>query len=125
MTPFDFIKSINQHQHSIDVLTEHEYVPFITNRNFSLFPDTILQANQMNLNSHIDNRMQYDYLYNSVQKRNRFKQWPKKAKVNSDNIQLICQIYKYNVNKAKQVLLVITEQQLDMIKKQQEKGGVK
>lgn len=125
MTPFDFIKSINQHNYLIDPLVEDQFNSFLTNRNFSLFPDTILQANEMNINSHLDNKLQYDYFFNSVQKKNRFKQWPKKAKVNNENIQLICHIYKYNVQKAKQVLSVLTEQQIEMIKRKQEKGGVK
>jgi hypothetical protein len=125
MNPFDFIKSINQHEYSIDQLTENEYNPFITNRNFSLFPDTILYANLMNLNSHIDKKMQYDYYYNSIQKKNRFKKWPKKKNVSSENIELIQEIYKYNVNKAKQVLSALTESQIEMIKEKQKKGGVK
>lgn len=125
MNPFDFIKSINQHDYKMDELIEEEYIPFITNRNFSLFSDTILHANEMNLNSHIDKKMQYDYFFNSISKKNRFKQWPKKKNTTTENIDLICQYYKYNVKTAKQVLSVLTETQIELIRKKLQQGGVK
>lgn len=121
--PFDFIKSINEKNHIMDSFSEPDYVPFLVNRGFSLFPDTIAFANRMNLNSNLDNAMQYDYLYHSIGKKKRFKKWPQKTKVNSTNIDLISQKYKYSVSKTKTALSVLTEKQIDIIKKQQEKGG--
>jgi hypothetical protein len=124
MTPFDFIKSINQQNYQMDVLVEEQYVPYITNRNFSLFADTILQSNEMNLNGHLDKKMQYDYLFNTIAKKNRFKQWPKKTNVTPDNINLICHYYKYNTQKAKQVLSFLTDLQIELIRKKVQQGGV-
>jgi hypothetical protein len=122
-TPFDFIKSINEHKYMMkDALSESEYNAFIINLGFSLFSDTIFQANEMNRLSHLDNKMQYDYLYNSIKPKKRFRKWPKKDKITGDNIRLICDMYKYNVSKAKTALSILTQEQIDIIKKQQEKG---
>ena len=60
----DYLNAIN---YSKDNLLEDEaaakgYVPFVVNRCLSYFPDTILQANEMNLLPNADKKMQFDYL---------------------------------------------------------------
>jgi hypothetical protein len=124
MTPFDFSNDISHKKEHImvDEYTESLYVPFVVNRALSLFPDTLFHVNEMNINSHLDKKLQYEYLYNSVRKKKRFEKWPWK-KVDSSDIDLICSIYKYNRVKAREVLSVLTNEQLSESKKQQEKGG--
>ena len=36
------------------------------------FNDTIMLVNEMNINNHLDNKLQYDFLLNSLRKQNRF-----------------------------------------------------
>lgn len=123
MNPFDFVKSINSHENiMLDKYDESEYVPFIVNRNFSLFPDTIFYAAEMNKNSHVDKRMQYLYYLYSISPRKRYQKWPKK-RFSSEDVSLISSKYKYSHRKAKEVLKVLTPEQLDTIRKQQEEGG--
>ena len=106
-----------------DGLSESEYNPFIVNLNFSLFADTIFHANEMNMRPHLSNKMQYDFYFNSVRPRKRFRKWPKKDKVNSENIQLLIELYKYNAQKAKEALSVLTEEQIELLHKNNNKGG--
>lgn len=126
MNPFDYVKDINFEKRYLmnDDYAESEYSPYITNKSLALFPDTLFYANEMNLNSHLDKKLQHDYLFYSVRKKKRFEKWPWKKSVN-DDIDLIMKYYKYNRQKAKQALSVLSREQLEMIKKQQEqKGGI-
>ena len=48
--PFEFVKAINNKQNIIrDDLDEKAYNPYMINRAFSYFPDTVLLANEMNV----------------------------------------------------------------------------
>jgi hypothetical protein len=124
MTPFDFSNDISHKKEHImvDDYIESLYVPFVVNRALSLFPDTLFHVNEMNTNSHLDNKLQYEYLYNSIRQKKRFEKWPWK-KVEASDVDLICNVYKYNRVKAREVLSVLTKEQISELKKQQEKGG--
>ena len=76
----DFLTAINLSKVNLleeDSLTEKEYVPFLINRTMSYFPDTVLYANEINLRGHLENRLQNDYLLNSISKKKRFSRWLK------------------------------------------------
>ena len=58
----EVLNSVNYNKEDIfqdlpDV-TEKEYVPFVVNKCLSYFPDTIIQANNMNMHHGIDPKMQ-------------------------------------------------------------------
>jgi hypothetical protein len=56
----DFLNSINQNKKNLmeeDPNCEREYLPYITNRCLSYFNDTIFYANQMNIFSYLDKRI--------------------------------------------------------------------
>lgn len=100
---------------------EHKYVPWRTNSALSNFADTVLHANEMNINHQLDSRMQYDYLFHSIRKRKRFF---KKAKQETHpDFELISSIYKYNAAKTKEALSILTPEQLNILRQKQEKGG--
>ena len=50
MKPFEFLNSINDTKKDLmtDPDTEKLYIPFVTNRSLSYFPDTVSVANLMN-----------------------------------------------------------------------------
>lgn len=125
MKPFDFVNSISSNKNiKIDSkLDESIYNPFITNRALSYFIDTILVANEMNINHHLENKLQYEYLLNKVRKRKRFSKWHKN--LDDNNIEIIKQYYKVNNNKAKIILSILNEKQLDSIRHKLDKGGLK
>ena len=77
MNPFEFIKSINETKKDImvDDVSEKGYNPFIINRNFSHFNDTVLYANEMNRYHHLDHRLQFDFFINIIKKKKRWSKW--------------------------------------------------
>lgn len=123
MNPFDFVNAISKSKENliVDSTTEKEYNPFIVNKALSYFPDTVMYANEMNINNHLDNKLQFDYLLNSIRPLKRWSKWFKKEK--NDDIQVIQQYYGFGYQKAKTALKILSKEQLDIIKKKQEKGG--
>jgi hypothetical protein len=80
----DWLNSINQTKQNLideDPSLEKEYAPYIINRCLSGQVDTVLFANEMNLNHHLDKDMQYSFYLNSIRKRRRFSPWIHKDKV--------------------------------------------
>lgn len=125
MKPFDFVNSISSNKdiQMDSKLQESIYNPFITNKALSYFVDTIFVANEMNINHHLENKLQYEYLLNKVRKRKRFSKWHKN--LDDNNIEIIKQYYKVNNNKAKIILSILNEKQLDSIRHKLDKGGLK
>lgn len=124
MTPFDYLKAINETKDDIsdDTNFEKDYVPYIVNRGLSFFVDSCLQANEMNLRHHSPKKWQFSYLLNSVTKKKRFSKWHKKDDIGSD-LAMVMEYYGYSIEKAKVALSILTEDQLRMIKQKFEKGG--
>ena len=122
----DFLTSINNSKENLvekEPLCEKEYIPFVVNKCLSYFPDTIFYANQINIRSGLDKKMQYDYLRLSVSKRKRFSKWFKEEK--NDNIKLIQEYYGYSYRRAKEVLECLTDDNIRTIKDSLKTGGVK
>ena len=123
MNPFDYLNSINTNKQDImnDDLDEKNYPAFMINRSLSYFNDTVLMANEMNLNAHIDSRLQYDFYLEIVRKRKRFSKWTKEDK--SKDIDAIKEYYGYSKAKAYQVLPLMTKDHLEKIHSLISKGG--
>jgi len=123
MNPFDYVKAINTTKKNImvDDITESEYQPFLINRSLSYFPDTVLYANEMNLNSHLPARLQFDFFINIIKKRNRFSKWFKPIEI--QRIEVIKEYYGYSDEKAKSVLSLLNNSQIEELKKRIYKGG--
>ena len=71
----DWLNSINQSKvNIIDEMpdSESKYLPFIVNKCLSGHLDSVIFANEMNLNHHLDNKMQYDFLLNTLRSKKRF-----------------------------------------------------
>ena len=102
---------------------ESTYLPYIINRCFSGFIDTILIANEMNLNSHLDKKLQYDFYINIIRPKKRFSPWLKKEKL--DSLEYIKQYYGYSDEKAKVALKILTDEQIEFIKSKLNRGGKK
>jgi len=123
MNPFEYSKAINMSKQDImiDDLAEKEYNSFIVNRSLSYFPDTVLYANEMNVNHHIDARLQFDFFINIVKKRKRFSKWFKATEL--ENLELIKEYYGYSDDKAKSVLNLFSNEELLTLKNRIYKGG--
>ena len=124
MSPFEYIKAINESKEDImiDSISEKKYSPFIVNRGLSFFMDTIFQINEMNRSYHLDSRLQFDYLLNSIRKKKRYSKWLKPEKL--DNLEIIKEYYGFGNEKAKNALQVLTDEQLAYIRRKLNQGGV-
>ena len=119
-SPFDFIKSISSTKKDI-MEDEKDYNAFMVNRGLSYFPDTVLYANEMNKYHHLDSRLQFDFLINIVRKRNRFSKWNKSSE--SEDINAIKLYYGYSNEKARDVLPLLSNANLNTIKGRIQHGG--
>ena len=123
MNPFDFINAINFTKKDliVDDITEKEYQPFLVNRTLSHFKDTVLYANEMNLNHHLDKRLQNHFFINIITKKKRFSKWVKPSEI--EDLDCIKEYYGYSNEKAKSILSLLTGDQMKQIKNRMKKGG--
>lgn len=125
MNPFEFLNDINYGKSNImvDDIIEKQYNAFMVNRGLSYFNDTVLMANEMNLNAHLDNRLQFDFLINIVRKKKRFSKWMKPE--TSSDVEVLKEYYGYSNDKARQIYDLITPDQMEELRKKVYKGGRK
>lgn len=100
---------------------EHKYVAWRTNRHFSNFIDTVLYTNEINMHSHLDSKLQYDYLFHSIRKNKRFYKSKKADK--SETLKLVQNYYKYNVQRAKEAMRILSPEHIEYITNFYSKGG--
>jgi trimethylamine:corrinoid methyltransferase-like protein len=127
LTPFDFMNAASFSKEDlirdsdIPEHTEKMYTPYIVNRGFTNFEDTILHANEMNMRHGLFSGAQFDYYKSVLRKRKRFSKWPKADKdINLDAIQ---KVYECNRTVAKQYLKVLNKEQLETIHDKINEGG--
>ena len=118
----DWLNSINFNKEDLSEHTK-DYPPYIINRCLSGHLDCVMFANEMNLHHHLDKDMQYSFYLNSLRKRKRFSPWLRKDKVT--DLQSVKQYYGYSNEKASQALKILTQEQLNYIKKRLDTGGRK
>ena len=125
MNPFQFLNAINYTKKDLMVDPENEkhYNSFVINRSLSYFPDTVAIANEMNKYHHLDSRLQFSFLINIIRKRKRFSKWIKPEI--EDDVEVVKKYYGYSNEKSRQILPLLTSQQIDIIRKKVSKGGRK
>jgi len=121
--PFDYLNSINTSKKDImiDDLSEKSYNAYLINRGLSYFIDTILIANEMNANPHLDKKLQYHFFINTIRKRKRFSKWHKATK--QVDLEIVKEYYGYSNEKARQALTLLSNEQLIELRKKVNKGG--
>jgi len=126
MTPFDFLNAINETKKDLikeDPSNEKEYSAWMVNRGLSFFSDTVMYANEMNQRHQVSNKWQFQFLLNSIPKKKRFSKWFKREE--EKHLKLVMDCYGYSSEKAKQVLTILTPEQLKTIEEKQYTGGRK
>jgi len=125
MNPFDFVNAINsvgkKNLIKEDPDCERLYEPYVINKSFSYFADSVMYANAMNINNHIDRKLQNDYLLNSLRPSKRFAKWVKNYEVS--DLEAVKSFFKFSTPKAREALRILTPEQIIKIKKLQEEGG--
>ena len=124
ITPFDFINAISHTK--IDLMeqenAESQYKSYVINKGLSFYPDTVIQANEMNSRPHLDKRMQFNFLINIIRSKKRYSKWLKPEKLN--DLEVIQEYYGYSKEKARQVLPLFSNEQIDYLKRRIKKGGL-
>ena len=117
----DIIPSILQNKK--DVLEDpKDYNAYVVNKALSFYYDTVLQANQMNLHPNLPGVMQYHYLLNKVRGYKRpYEKWVKREK--TEDLEAVKEYYGYSNDKAKDVVVLLNDAQLEEIRKRIHKGG--
>ena len=123
MNPFEYVNAINTGKKDImiDDLAEKAYVPYTINRSLSYFNDTILAANEMNKHHHLDKKLQFHFLINIIRKRKRFSKWDKPELVS--DVEVVKEYYGYSNEKARQVLPLLSSDQIMNLREKVFKGG--
>lgn len=123
----EYLNAINHTKEKLldseDTEWEKKYPPFIVNKCVYPFPDTIMLVNEINALPHLDKKLQFDFLLNSIRSRKRFTPWLKANKI--DDLEYVKEYYNYSNDKAKQALDILTNEQIATIKQKLNKGGVR
>ena len=122
----NWLNSINQSKKNLideDPSLEKEYSPYIVNRIYSGHLDSIMFANEMNMNHSLPKKMQYDFFINILRVKKRFSPWLRKDEIK--DLDYVKRYYGYSNEKAKQALKILTKKQLNFIKSKFDTGGAK
>ena len=123
MNIFDFFTAINLKQ---DLLKEdpQSITFYIINQLLSQYSDSLLHVNEMNSRPSCDDKLQYEYLFHSLRQGDRnIQRWMVPDTFNQNNLELVKQYCGYSTEKAQSVLEILTDEQLEYIRKSFLKGG--
>ena len=123
----DYLNSINLTKENLmysdDPEWEKKYSPYIVNKCLAPFNDTIMLVNEMNMRHHLDKKLQYDFLLNSIRSKKRYAPWVKASKLK--DLEYVKEYYGYSDEKAKTALSILNDSQIKAIKDSLNKGGRK
>jgi len=123
----DYLNSINLSKENLmdgdDPEWEKKYSPYIINKCLAPFNDTIMLVNEINMRHHLDKKLQYDFLLNSIRSKKRYAPWVKASKLK--DLEYVKEYYGYTDEKAKTALSILNESQIKAIKDSLNKGGRK
>jgi len=122
MSPFEYIKAITDSKKNI-LEDEKDYNAFIVNKGLSYFHDTVLFANEMNINHQLDPKLQFEFYINSIRKRKRFSKWHKATE--DEALLIVKEYYGYNNENAKYALSILSADDIEQLKMRLYKGGRK
>ena len=121
----EYLNAINHRKENLmdseDEMWEKKYPAFIVNKCLAPFSDTIMLVNEMNMNHHLDNKLQFDFFLNTVRSRKRYAPWMKANK--SNTLEYVKEYYGYGNEKAKSALNILNDEHIKTIKNSLDKGG--
>ena len=121
----DYLKAINYTKEPLldteDEQWEKKYPSYIINKCVAPFPDSLMLINEINQLHHLDKKLQFDFLINSLRARKRYTPWMKAKKL--ENLEYVKEYYGYNNEKAKSALDILNDEQISTIKTKLNKGG--
>jgi len=122
-----YLKSINETKENLldsdDPMWTKKYSPYIINKCLAPFNDTIMLVNEMNMRHHLDSKLQYDFLLNTIRSKKRYAPWVKASKLK--DLEYVKEYFGYSNEKAKAALKILDNEQINTIKDSLNKGGRK
>lgn len=115
--PFSVINDINAGK---EPKNPEKFSPWLTNRFYSFFPDTLYFAQLMNLNYDLEPRLQLLFLINTIRPSKRWNKWLKRE-AQSNNYELVREWYSFSDKKTKEALAVLTKEQISELKNKNKK----
>ena len=127
LTPFDFMTAASFSKE--DLIGDNDnpehieklYSPYMVNRGFSNFQDTILHANEMNMRPDLFGAAQFDYYRAVLRKGKRFSKWTKSSK--DKDLDAIQQVYQCSRIVAKQYFNALSKEDLKAVHDKLITGG--
>ena len=114
----DYLPAINHTKKNLmdsdDPMWEKKYSPFIINKCLAPFNDTIMLVNEMNMRHHLDSKLQYDFLLNTIRSKKRYAPWVKGDKLK--DLEYVKEYFGYSNEKAKAALKLLDNEQINTIK---------
>jgi len=107
ITPFTYINAINQGK---NIELSSKYSQFLTNRNFSLFKDTILIANESNKFQNIPDNIHFRFMKAMIKPGRRFGTWYKPE--NSKKINKLSEYYGVSKQKASEIQIFYNDEDI-------------
>jgi len=125
VNPFEFVNAINSTKENLfktKGYTKKDYSAFLVNKAFSYYHDTIMIANEANrwLND-CPAETHYLFYLDIVDKGKRFTKWGKEIK--DPNVAVIMKHYNYSNEKAREVVKLFSDEEIDKIRKMYYTGG--
>jgi len=126
-SPFDFMNAVSFTKEDLignsdlPEMVEKQYTPYMVNRGFTNFEDTILHANEMNMRHYLFHDAQFQYYRAALRKRKRFSKWPKADK--SIDLDAIQEVYQCNRTVAKLYYKALSEKDMKYVHDKLVTGG--
>ena len=121
----DYLNAVNHQKEDLmadeDEFWEKRYPAYIVNKALSAFPECILFVNELNKMHHLDKRLQFQFLLNSIRPKKRFSKWLRSSKIK--NLEYVKEYYGYSNEKARQALDILDDEQIEHIKRIINRGG--
>lgn len=126
LSPFEIANNINEKKGLLDEDEMSAYSGWMINKIFSMTSDTVLFANEMNQNYHLEKDMQYSFFYHGLDKKKRYGVWRKREKMTKKMesvITLLMEKYAYSEKRAYEIVDLMSDKDLDDLKEEFSRGG--
>ena len=122
----EYLKSINESKEDLmntnDEAWAKKYPAYIVNRCLSMFWDTLPQANEMNGYHFLDNKVQFQFLINTLRQRKRFSRWEKSEKFK--DLDVVKEYYGCSSKRAEEYLSLLDDDSILKLNETMDKGGI-
>ena len=123
MNPFEYAHDlVTKERYDGEVPDRKDYKQFLINRTLSYDKELIHHINYLNQLPDVNDKLHYDFIHKSTQKKKRKKNYWAKAK-KFENLKYVKEYYKYSTQKALTTLSVLSDKQIETIKASLYKGG--